>query len=86
MKSRIFVIVTLVGVSLALVLGFGGFNAAKAGPSYIGGESPNPPAESANLIGDDEATNTTVVITKDSDFRAGKLTSDAYGLNTTLRP
>ncbi len=86
MKRRIFSITAAVGLSLALVFGFGGVNVVKAAPNYTGGEALNPPAGGAvNLIGADQAANS-VVTTGDRDFRTDKFAPDTYGLRGTLRP
>ncbi len=85
MRSKISIL-AVVGVSLALVLSFGGFNTAKAFPSYTGGETITLPAGSSNLIGDDEATNAVSVCCSDADINTGKFTPDTYGLHGTLHP
>ena len=86
MNRKLYSIITVVAVSFALVLGFGGFNVVKAAPSYSGGESPNPPAGEVNLFGADEAGNSAGVIARDRDPRAFRFAPDTYGLHGTLRP
>lgn len=86
MNRKLYSILTVVAVSFALVIGFGGFTVVKAAPSYIGGESPNPPADAVNLVGADLAKNSPRAVTTDSDSRASGFAPDTYGLHGTLQP
>ncbi len=83
MSKKIFSGLTILAVALALVIGLGTFNPAKAVPGRAGDGYSLPPGQT-NLFGNDQADNSAGVIDRDADFKSHDSDQDSsYGMRGT---
>ncbi len=84
MNRRLYSTLAAVAVLLALFIGFGAFNTAKAVPG-TSGEQVIVPTAGVNQFGVDAANNSPGSLDKDAAFRGSRFAPDTYGLYGTLR-